>query len=215
MPYELFLIAWLGMNLVFGALAAYLASRWGRDPFGWLFVGAVVGPIAVILLVLEHRRDPRMPRPSLTTTGSRTRADGGLNVLIAVDGSPFSEQAVQYVVEHFGTSLEEASVVGVLPIERAEGAAMEEGSPRKSLLEEEIERYLGTACSALWKAGIACKSVVRFGEPAGEILKLAGETDCDLIVVGRRGRGKAAKLLLGSVSEKLTREAPCPVTVVG
>ena len=215
MPYELFLTTWLGINLVFGALSAYAASRWGRDPFGWLLVGAVVGPIAVVLLVLEHRRDIRMPRPSVASSGARTRADGGRRVLIAVDGSPMSEQAVEYVVEHFGTSLEEVSVVGVLPIERAEGAAMEEGSPRKSLLEEEIERYLGTACSTLRKAGIACRSVVRFGEPAGEILKLARETDCDLIVLGRRGRGKAAKLLLGSVSDKVTKEASCPVTVVG
>jgi nucleotide-binding universal stress UspA family protein len=57
--------------------------------------------------------------------------------------------------------------------------------------------------------------VVRFGEPASEILKLAGETDCDLIVLGRCGRGKAATLLLGSVSDKVAKEAPCPVTVVG
>jgi nucleotide-binding universal stress UspA family protein len=126
-----------------------------------------------------------------------------------------SEQAVRYVLEHFGASLDEVTLVGVLPIERAEGAALEEGSPRRSLLEEEIERYLGKASSTLQKAGIACKSVVRFGEPAGEILSLATETNCDLIVLGRRGRGKAAKLLLGSVSDKVAKEAPCPVTVVG
>ena len=215
MPYTLFLTIWLGVNLVFGALCAYLASRWGRDPFGWLLVGAVVGPMALVVLLLEHRRDASTPRPSLATSRTRARTGAGPNVLIAVDGSSMSEQAVQYVVDHFGTSLEEVSVVGVLPIERAEGVAMEEGSPRKSLLEEEIERYVGTACSTLRKADIACRSVVRFGEPAGEILDLAREMDCDLIVMGRRGRGKAARLVLGSVSAKVTKEAPCPVTVVG
>jgi nucleotide-binding universal stress UspA family protein len=215
MPYELFVTIWLGFNLIFAALSAFLASKWGRDPFGWLFIGAVLGPIALVLLVLENQRDMRTPRPSLASPGARTRGGGGPSVLIAVDGSQMSEQAVQYVVEHFGASLEEVSVVGVLPIERAEGAAMEEGSRRAILLEEEIERVLGTSCSTLREAGITCKSIVRFGDPAEEILKLAGELDCNLIVMGRRGRGKAAKLLLGSVSEKVTKEAPCPVTVVG
>jgi nucleotide-binding universal stress UspA family protein len=92
---------------------------------------------------------------------------------------------------------------------------MEEGSARRKLLEEEIERQLGMACLTLRSAGITCKSIVRFGEPAREILKLADEADCDQIVMGRRGRGRAAKLLLGSVSDKVAREAPCPVTVVG
>ncbi|MEX0785021.1 MAG: universal stress protein [Dehalococcoidia bacterium] len=215
MPYELFLIAWLGVNLVFGALAAYLANTWGRDPFGWLLAGAVLGPMALIVLVVEQRRDGRKARPSLATAGSRARTIGEPNILIAVDGSSFSEQAVQYVVEHFGASLGEASVVGVLPVESAQGATMEEGSPRKDLLEEEIQRHLGTASSTLQKAGIACRSLVRFGDPANEILQLAREMEYDLIVVGRRGRGRAAKLLLGSVSEKLTKAAPCPVTVVG
>ena len=215
MQYELFLTIWLGFNLVFGALSAYLASRWGRDPFGWLLAGAILGPISLILLLVEHRRDAQMPRPQLATAGASTQTGGGPSVLIALDGSPMSEQAVRYVLEHFGASLDEVTLVGVLPIERAEGAALEEGSPRRSLLEEEIERYLGKASSTLQKAGIACKSVVRFGEPAGEILSLATETNCDLIVLGRRGRGKAAKLLLGSVSDKVAKEAPCPVTVVG
>ena len=215
MPYELFVTIWLGFNLIFAALSAFLASRWGRDPFGWLFIGAVLGPIALVLLVLENQRDMRTSRPSLASPGARTRGGGGPRVLIAVDGSQMSEQAVQYVVEHFDASLQEVSVVGVLPIERAEGAALEEGSPRNTLLEEEIERILGTSCSALREAGIACRSVVRFGDTAEEILKLAGELDCNLIVMGRRWRGKAAKLLLGSVSGKVTKEAPCPVTVVG
>lgn len=215
MPFELFLIAWLGVNLVFASLAAYLASRWGRDSFGWLFVGAVLGPIAVILLLVEHRWPPRATPSSLASAGPRTRSASSPAVLVAVDGSSFSDQAVKYVLEHFGTTLEEVTAVGVLPRERAEGAAMEESSPRRDLLEEETERYLGSACSTLRNAGVACRSVVRFGEPASEILELAREMNPDVIVVGRRGRGKTTRLLLGSVSERITKEAPCPVTVVG
>jgi len=211
--YEVFLSIWLGFNLIFGALSAFLANRWGRDPFGWLLVGAVLGPIGFVLLLAEHGRDTRGTRMSIgsVAAGSNARRP---SVLIAVDGSEVSDLAVKHVVDRIGTSSGEICVVGVLPIERAEGMTDDE-SPRRQMLEEEIQRHVGTACATLHDAGIACRSIVRFGDPAAEILKLAREMDCKLLVVGRRGRGKAAKLLLGSVSEKVVREAPCPVTVVG
>jgi nucleotide-binding universal stress UspA family protein len=51
------------------------------------------------------------------------------------------------------------------------------------------------------------------GEPATEILKLAKELNPDLIVMGTHGRPGAGKLM-GSVAEKVVREAPCPVLTV-
>jgi len=85
-----------------------------------------------------------------------------------------------------------------------------EESPRRRQLEEEVARYLETAGVELRAAGIICKPVTRFGDPADEILSLAQEGDCELIVMGRRGRGAVAKLLLGSVSDKVVRAATCP-----
>lgn len=52
------------------------------------------------------------------------------------------------------------------------------------------------------------------GDPAGEIVKLAGEQRLDLVVVGTHGRRGLAHLLLGSVAERVVREAPCAVLVV-
>jgi nucleotide-binding universal stress UspA family protein len=213
MSFALFLTIWLGVNLIFGAFAAFLANRWGRDPFGWLLVGAVLGPISLIILLAEHYRDRETTRP--TIVGGPAGRHPQPSVLVAVDGSEMSNQAVEYVISRFGASLDAVTVVGVLPIERAEGAELEEGSPRKDLLEEDIEQHLGSACSMLHKAGISCTTVVRFGEPGEEILKLAAEEGAQLIVMGRRGRGKAATMLLGSVSNKVAKEAPCAVTVVG
>lgn len=214
MSFELFLAIWLAFNLIFAAACTLLASRWGRDPFGWMLVGAVLGPIGLVVLLADRLRNGERPRPTLAGSGAPVQRSGA-GVLIAVDGSEMSQEAVRYVVDRFGASLGEATVVGVLPLERAEGATSEEGMPRKDLLEEEIERYLGSACSTLRESGIACKTVVRFGEPGEQIVGLARELGSSLIVMGRRGRSKAVKLLLGSVSDKVTKEAPCAVTVVG
>ena len=55
---------------------------------------------------------------------------------------------------------------------------------------------------------------VRDGNPAAEILSLAQESHCDLIVIGTHGRTGVGRLLMGSVAEQLVRKAPCPVLTV-
>ncbi|HEX5470635.1 MAG TPA: universal stress protein [Lacipirellulaceae bacterium] len=56
--------------------------------------------------------------------------------------------------------------------------------------------------------------IVAEGRPAEEILIRIRETAIDLAVVGSRGRGSIQRLLLGSTSEQVLREAPCSVLVV-
>jgi len=51
-------------------------------------------------------------------------------------------------------------------------------------------------------------------DPARAIVEHAKATHVDLIVVGTHGRGAVARLMMGSVAEKVVRTAPCPVLVV-
>jgi nucleotide-binding universal stress UspA family protein len=52
------------------------------------------------------------------------------------------------------------------------------------------------------------------GDAAKEILRLAGDTKADLIVMGTHGRSGIGRLVLGSVAEAVMRKAPCPVVTV-
>jgi nucleotide-binding universal stress UspA family protein len=52
------------------------------------------------------------------------------------------------------------------------------------------------------------------GDPAAEILRVAEERNCDLIVLGSHGRSGLARLLMGNVADKVVRKAHCPVLVV-
>ena len=52
------------------------------------------------------------------------------------------------------------------------------------------------------------------GEPAEVIIQTARRENANLIVVGRRGRGRLAGLLLGSISQKIASLAPCMVMIV-
>lgn len=51
------------------------------------------------------------------------------------------------------------------------------------------------------------------GDPAGEIVRIAGEEKAEMVVMGTHGRTGMTRLLMGSVAEGVVRRAPCPVLV--
>jgi universal stress protein A len=55
---------------------------------------------------------------------------------------------------------------------------------------------------------------VRVGSPAGEIIAAASELKVDLVCIGTHGRRGIVHLILGSVAEKVVRQAPCPVLTI-
>jgi len=61
---------------------------------------------------------------------------------------------------------------------------------------------------------IQVRHVLLQGDPATEIVALARDANMDLIVMGTHGRTGLDRLLMGSVAEKVLREAPCSVLVV-
>lgn len=79
----------------------------------------------------------------------------------------------------------------------------------------DLERSL-----AAWRAeaarslGEPVRSRVRVGDPAKEIVRFARDTGVDLIVMGAHGDRGVRALVLGSVAERVTRDAPCPLLVV-
>ena len=58
------------------------------------------------------------------------------------------------------------------------------------------------------------ESLVEVGDAAERIVNMAGARNVDVIVLGRRGRGTIAQLLLGSVSHKVIQIAKCSVMIV-
>jgi nucleotide-binding universal stress UspA family protein len=51
------------------------------------------------------------------------------------------------------------------------------------------------------------------GDPAGEVVRIAGDEGCEMIVMGTHGRTGLTRLLMGSVAEQIVRRAPCPVLI--
>lgn len=74
----------------------------------------------------------------------------------------------------------------------------------------ELDAWLRTALPA----GLEVTSVTREGKPAATIVAVAKELEIDMIVIATRGRGAMKRLLLGSTTEQVVRQASCPVLVV-
>jgi nucleotide-binding universal stress UspA family protein len=60
-------------------------------------------------------------------------------------------------------------------------------------------------------SGVRIAHRLEEGDTSTEILRVAQETSCDLLVLGTHGRTGLSRLLMGSVAEKVLRRAPCPV----
>jgi nucleotide-binding universal stress UspA family protein len=68
--------------------------------------------------------------------------------------------------------------------------------------------------SRLLPEGVRPDLALREGAPPAQIVELVRERGADLIVMGTRGLGRIARLLLGSTAEAVIRGAPCPVITV-
>lgn len=73
---------------------------------------------------------------------------------------------------------------------------------------------LAARATALAAEGVTARSVLKIGEPSTEILRLAADEHADFIVMGTQGRAGLERMLLGSVAERVLRQAPCPVVTV-
>ena len=85
--------------------------------------------------------------------------------------------------------------------------------PSSSELMKQGREYLERWAVALGGENHTVRTHLLVGDPGGEVLKLAGEVEADLLVVGTHDPGRIERLLFGSVAERLVRAAPCAVLV--
>jgi nucleotide-binding universal stress UspA family protein len=133
-------------------------------------------------------------------------------IMIATDGSEGGLAAVETGAELARSSGATATLVYVRD---AEAPALTDAYSRRSLsLEQQrAERSVAESATRLADSGVAVETAVLAGDPAGKILELAREQRSDLVVVGSRGNGTIAEVLLGRVSGPLVRRADRPVLV--
>jgi nucleotide-binding universal stress UspA family protein len=178
----------------------------GRGGFAALLLGSVAAVVAA------HARCPvAVVRPY---TGRPLAADG--LVVVGADGSPASGTAVGFAFEEADRR---GAVLGVLRAWRPPGPSWR-SDVRPAGYDDVAE--LETA-EALWLQDwvqpwrdkhprVRVHWMLTSNRPAAALVEAARAAE--LLVVGSRGHGGFAGLLLGSVSQQVINHAPCPVVVV-
>jgi len=138
-----------------------------------------------------------------------------MNILLAVDGSDHSYEAV-HALKYFARA-EQLTLLRALNVPRPAYPMMlsEVADEIYKTLEESMredgERLLNRVQSLLpMHAGPSTKQL-RIGSPAEVIVSIAEEQKIDLIVMGARGLSPVKERLLGSVSHAVLHKTPCPV----
>ena len=137
-----------------------------------------------------------------------------MTILCGTDFSPVAARATAVAAEwadRLALPLEllHAVPAAVLPYEFEPDSAVLVRS-----LKQASERELAKAVSPLLAPGRTVDSRTQVGAAEDVLTARAQELKARMVVVGTRGRSGAARLLLGSVAERLVRQAGCPVLVV-
>jgi nucleotide-binding universal stress UspA family protein len=141
-------------------------------------------------------------------------------ILVATDGSDGADRAVDYaahLAKNYGADLIIVNVIGngSIPGNVFSRITHAQQTWLKELFASESAELLTRARDRARSFGISMIQLEsRTGDVAQTIIEIAQEKEADDIVVGKRGTGRIAGLLLGSVSQKLVSLARQPVTVV-
>jgi nucleotide-binding universal stress UspA family protein len=178
-----------------------------------------IGPVAS--RVVEHGS-------GMVLVARKLSSESNWRVLLTVDSSASSTQALSVIARYFNPDSLEVTVMHVVEtpwvhfgLDRKvfdyPGDAFDKVDPEIQFelgMEREADRVVETAEQQLEGYVLGLKSIIREGNPGTEILGEAETGEYDLIVIGAAGSSDFKHQMLGSVSAKVAAQAPCSVAVV-
>ncbi|HTZ38971.1 MAG TPA: universal stress protein [Syntrophales bacterium] len=141
------------------------------------------------------------------------------SILVPTDFSAFSDKAIQQAVDIAEQNKSKLYLLHV--VDKLQQCAIDYCIPMETMIkvqsdsEKEAARKMKEEADKILKAKkIAVVFDVKSGTPYEEILKEQQERKADLIVIASHGRTGILRTLIGSVAERVMREAKCPVLLV-
>lgn len=142
-------------------------------------------------------------------------------ILIAVDDSSYSDQAVNYGVllaKNLGSKITLVHV-DEIPISSPYSAdpLLNESPamiPELMHIQEEASKLLFIKIKEQYGDVVELSTVTRIGRIQDEILSVADDCKADMIILGTHGRTGFDHFISGSVSESVARKAKCPVLII-
>ncbi len=146
-----------------------------------------------------------------------------MKILVPVDGSKASVNATQKAMEiakKEGGSVKFITVVdndfsnNVGNIIMTQGYVNEYSDELLKMYKENAAKLLDSLISGLDAGGVTVEKEIAVGTPYVNILHAAENDKADLIIMGNRGFSKIKRFFIGSVTQRVISESPCPVLVI-
>jgi nucleotide-binding universal stress UspA family protein len=134
-------------------------------------------------------------------------------ILVAIDGSPGSEKALEVAVDLARHYKAELIAIGVAEVPEVVGMMDEVDELRRGA--EAQFAAIGEAAVAFARSrGVSLRSVVVRGHAADAIVRSAEGERVDLLVVGPHGHSRISRFFLGSTSDRVSKHGHCSVLIV-
>jgi nucleotide-binding universal stress UspA family protein len=135
-------------------------------------------------------------------------------ILVPVDFSEHSHKALRYALAFAAQFDAEVSLVHIVEQMVYPGDWMYPPLAVSDFATEKREQITERLRALSSGSGVKTKQIVRLGRAWQEVIEIAREQKCDLIILATHGYTGLKHVLLGSVAEKIVRHAPCPVLTV-
>jgi nucleotide-binding universal stress UspA family protein len=199
----------LGEHACSSGVDLIVMSTHGRGALGRIWLGSVAAALirqAPVPLLLVR------PHEALTKASDEPVFR---HVLVALDGSPLAEQAIEPAVR-LGTLMQASytllQVLDPLLVEHTHPPYAAGLDPRLvAEVEATATAYLECLARRLRARSLEVQTSLVVGLPALAIREYAQRHDVDLIAMATHGRGGVSRLLLGSVADALVRQADVPL----
>ena len=137
------------------------------------------------------------------------------SILVAVDGSAHSEKAIEYACAMGPPLGAEVVLLHVVPMVVSATPYHDTVSDQPFLSLQKVgEDILEKAKRHANRCGCEVIDMISHGDPAARIIDIATERKADVIIIGSRGVSGLKRLFTGSISDKVSKHAACPVMIV-
>ena len=140
------------------------------------------------------------------------------SILAPTDFSAHSEKAVRYacgLAERVGAELHLLHILSEILPAGPDPLLMPVMPPEYyQENEDRAKETLNSLLDSAWGTPRSIVTAVRWGSPVEAIVAYAVDNRIDLVVIATHGRTGLSHVLLGSVAERIVREAPCPVLTI-
>lgn len=149
------------------------------------------------------------------------------NILVPLDGSAFAEQALCHAEKVAMPDKTEIHLLSVASLLEDHSLAVVDLYPvyvyRDYMIDQdqemervrhELQGYLEGVAQRLESAGYRVQCIIRFGQPAEEIIAYAEEAGCDLVAMSTHGRSGLGRWVYGSVADKVLRGSQIPILLI-